>query len=287
MNCLNNLIKPDPLEAKSQAEIQHILTQAWDFGVINEEDRKQFLRLISERKNRSYFFSCLNKYRILGMFIMGEKSYNILAELLHKILDEIYKDRDYESAKSCMILSQTFYRISSDIHLPKFYLQMAIDHHGIWRDMEFWEQIIKSSILLIKIGSINEELHSFNIRGSSNVSESSEDKSSRVQNVVFGQMVSFTQHMMFFEVPKEKAKDLVKNINKAYSLSDEIMGYIITNINDYTNVIQTQVKDEIIHLATHNLCETTKKNIDVDDPNLVKNIMDWNSNEKLDEGKNR
>ena len=43
-----------------------------------------------------------------------------------------------------MILSQTFYRVSTELTSPRLFLQIAIESHPIWKDMEFWEWIIKS-----------------------------------------------------------------------------------------------------------------------------------------------
>jgi len=100
---------------------------------------------MNERRFRKYFFACLNKYRISGMFILSEKSFKILGELLYEILNEIYKDKDYESAKACMILSQTFYRVSTELSTPRLFLQIAIESHIIWKDMEIWEWILKSN----------------------------------------------------------------------------------------------------------------------------------------------
>lgn len=88
----------------------------------------------------------MNKFRISGLFTLEEKSYSTIAELLNRILDEINMQKDFESAKYCMILSQTFYKPSSDINNHRIYLHTAIENHEIWKNIEFWEQIIKCII---------------------------------------------------------------------------------------------------------------------------------------------
>jgi len=47
-----------------------------------------------------------------------------------------------------MILSQTFYRVSTELNNPRLFLQLSIESHEIWRDMETWEGIIKSNNII-------------------------------------------------------------------------------------------------------------------------------------------
>lgn len=101
---------------------------------------------MKEKKYRKYTFACLNKFRISGLFSLDEKSYSTLGELLNRILDEIVLQKDFESAKYCMILSQTFFKPSIDITNQRIFLQNAIENHEIWKNIEFWEQIIKCNI---------------------------------------------------------------------------------------------------------------------------------------------
>jgi len=81
--------KPDHQEAKVFNEIQNIITIAWEGGTLQEEEKKLFDKNIVEKKFRKYFFACLNKYRISGLFILSERSFNIFGELLNKILNEV------------------------------------------------------------------------------------------------------------------------------------------------------------------------------------------------------
>ena len=100
---------------------------------------------MKEKKYRKYLFSCLNKFRISGFFTLEEKSYNTFGDLLNKILDEVVVQKDFEAAKYCMILSQTFFKKSTDPSNQNIFLQNTIENHDIWKNMEFWEQIIKCS----------------------------------------------------------------------------------------------------------------------------------------------
>src|SRR4051794_33012757 len=129
------------------------------------------MKYIKDKKHRRFFLTCINKFRIAGLFTVDEKSFTFLGELLLRILDETLKEKDYESAKFCMIISQTFYKIHTDPNKPRIFLQEAIELHDIWKLTEFWEGIIKYSI--------NEEIHNSRAYHTYH-SESADDKQMRV-----------------------------------------------------------------------------------------------------------
>jgi hypothetical protein len=103
----------NPQESKIFAELKNLMNYAWDGRVFEAEDRKLFNKCMKEKIYRKYFLSCLNKYRIGGMFILDSNAYDNLVELLLCLLDHCTQDKDYESMKFCMILSQTFYKPSN------------------------------------------------------------------------------------------------------------------------------------------------------------------------------
>lgn len=195
------------------------------------------MKYLKDKKTRRYFLTCINKFRISGLFTIEEKSFNFLGELLKAILDETLKEKDYESAKFCMILSQTFYKVSSDPNKPRVFLQEAIEDHEIWKQTEFWEGIIKYSI--------NEEVHNQRAYHTYH-SESADDKQMRIQSIAFGQLLSFTFNMLSFAIPKEKVKDTIYNFCRIYKMPEEMASQIIKSVDDYTYSIDQQVKMDIV-----------------------------------------
>jgi len=97
-------------------------------------------------KYRLQFLICLNKYRIAGKFRLLESSFQTLGELIRFILDQSFLENDYESARYCMILSQTFYTkdidIKNKITKHKISLQEQIESHEVWKNLEFWENFL-------------------------------------------------------------------------------------------------------------------------------------------------
>lgn len=196
----------------------------------------------------------MNKFRISGLFTVEEKSFTCLGDILNQILDEASKERDYESAKFCMILSQTFYRVSSDPNKPRIFLQQAIEGHEIWKQTEFWEGIIKYSI--------HEEVNhqkNYNIYNQ----ESPDDKQIRIQSIAFGQLLSFTFNMLSFEIPKERVRDTINSFCKSFKIPEEQSSQILKSVDEYTSTIDEQVKMDIIddNLSVISSVEMNDRNI--------------------------
>jgi len=179
----------------------------------------------------------MNKYRISGLFTVEDKSFTFLGELLGRILDEATKDKDYECSKFCMIISQTFYKVSADPNKSRIFLQEAIETHEIWKSTDFWEGVIKYSI--------NEEAHGQKATNTYQ-NETPEDKQMRIQSVAFGQLLSFSFNMLSFLIPKEKVKDTINNFCKIYKIQDEMAMQILKSVDDYSDSIDKQVKMDII-----------------------------------------
>ena len=188
--------------------------------------------------------NCLNKFRINGFFTLDDKSFTNLGELLNKILDEIIIHKDYNSAKYCIILSQTFFKPSCDIVKKKIFLQSVIENHEIWKNIDVWEQMIKRK-LCYHLVSINEEMNKQSLFSLYNF-ENPNDEKSRIENSVFGQLIIFIENMMSFDVNKQKVKDLVMEFCKIHSMSEELTLQISKQIDEYNVNTSQFIRNELV-----------------------------------------
>lgn len=185
----------------------------------------------------------MNKLRLAGLFTLDEKGYYQIGELLYFILDEIITEKDYESAKNLMNLSQTLYKTASEPNKPRIFLQVTIENHPIWKNMDFWEELIKCTFIFIMLDIINEEMHNqknYNIY----TFESPDDKSGRIKNIVVTQLISFTYNMLSFGVSKGHIKDLILNFSKYYDLDDIKVEEIFKNLEDYSLIYDNKNKSQ-------------------------------------------
>jgi hypothetical protein len=157
--------------------------------------------------------------------------------MLNRILDETSREKDYECSKFCMIISQTFYKVSSDPNKPRVYLQEAIENHEIWKQTEFWEGIIRYSI--------NEEIHNQRALHTYQL-ESPDDKNMRIQSVAFGQLLSFSYNMLSFLISKEKVRETINNFCKIYKIHEDMAAIVLKNVDNYSDSLDQQLKLEII-----------------------------------------
>jgi hypothetical protein len=209
---------------------------------------------MKEAKHRKYFLTCLNKFRIAGLFTIEANSFALLGELLNKILDEAIKEKDFETTKFCMILSQTFYKASNSSTCARVFLQQAIEGHEVWKRIDFWEGIIKYSI--------HEEVH-YKRTNTYDYKESANDKQIRIQSIAFGQLLSFTFNMLSFEIPKEKVRESINSFCMLYKIPEELSIQILRSVDDYSTTMDQQVKNDIIE---DNLSVLS----DINDGNIVR-----------------
>jgi hypothetical protein len=89
----------------------------------------------------------LSKQRTKGRYKRSKKLLNDLAEILLFIIQSAEKENNFEDAKNCMILSQTFfYEINKGKNVKKKYLIDFIKKYKWFSTLEFWEGIIETMI---------------------------------------------------------------------------------------------------------------------------------------------
>jgi hypothetical protein len=204
------------------------------------------MKYIKEKRYRKYSLICINRFRIKGLFTLEDKSFTLIGEFLNRILDENLKEKDFEGTKFCMIISQTFYKVSADMNKPRIFLQEAIDSHEIWKQTDFWEGIIKFAM--------NEQIHNQHVYHTY-ISESANDKQTRIQSVAFGQLVIYTYNMLSFYISKEKVKETINIFFKIYKLPEEMEIQILKSIEDYSPSTDQQIKNEIVDDNLSIICD--------------------------------
>ncbi len=79
-----------------------------------DDEKKKLMEFLQEKWSQNYFLIYLSKQRTQGRFARSQKLLNDLAEILTLILTTAEQEKDYEAARNCMILSQTYYYEEKD-----------------------------------------------------------------------------------------------------------------------------------------------------------------------------
>ena len=206
---------------KEMDYIRNVVHEIWnakkiDFKELNKLLKKEDLRIIILRE--------INQYRIEGIFILDEVSYENLASVFNIVLNISKKVKDYESIKNCMILSQTFYKSLDD----KIMIQKELMKNDIWKKKIFWEEIIEFSI----IDEINYAKGFLVFLG-----EKEEARKERVKNSVNGVLITFLYNMKLFDVPKKESEEIINIFLKKYEIEDNILLHNKIEVNEISDGI--------------------------------------------------
>ena len=222
----NNNIKKNITNIDDIDYIRNIVHEIWnskqiDFKKINNLLKNEQLRLLILRE--------INQYRNEGIFILDNISYDNLAKVFNIIINNSKKAKDYENIKTCMILSQTFYKSLDD----KILLQKEIMRNEIWKNLNFWEEIIEYSI--------NEEVN--NSKGYLIFFEEDEEKrKERVKNCANSVLITFLYNMELFKISKKDIKNIIDKFVKKYEIEDI---FIFNNEMEVNNIENDIIAESI------------------------------------------
>ena len=205
---INAIFLSDGNEVKENEENNYIFCQKCIKLILEQKEyEKDKLLKLLETNNREQFLTALNQCRIEGIFELPKKSFDSLCFLLNYLVNFAIKNEDYESIKTTIILSQTFYLEAN----KKLFLNSGIASNENWKDKIFWEKIIDYSI--------NYEIN--NSKGFSIfLEEDSKARKSRVESAITSNIITFLFNMKLFKFPEEKYKELIEDLINKYKIED-------------------------------------------------------------------
>lgn len=148
------------LEEVEDEALRHFL-KVFTVVLTGEEINKleDIKMLLASADNRAYFVACLQQYRLIGKFVMEEKTIHNLQKMTMVFLDECYDKRDAYLAKQVMVLLFTyFYVVESDPDKEKVYLQSLVRNHPIWEQQDFWDSALLMCIYEERRNLINQNI---------------------------------------------------------------------------------------------------------------------------------
>lgn len=197
-----------------------IIEKAWNGIELNIEDYIHFNHLIKDPQGRKSWSRCMNQRRSQGLFAMNDHGYRQVGELMIAVLNECELVNDIHIGKAVIILSQTFHKILSEKDSKKEFLQNFINQHTLWNHIEFWDQVIQSSI--------DEENKNHETLGMT-ATENQQEANQRIKRVVFCQLISYCHIMVTFHVPDFLAGELVLNYCNKYQLPIDEASQLMVN----------------------------------------------------------
>ena len=217
----------DLILEKKKLDVKHLTNNLIYFGLkkrepeefkdlkpINESDINTFESLIKSKKDyRLSFLFRFNFYRTLGIFEMPEREFEITAKFFQEITDCIYdereEDKDYNTLKLVIILSQTFY-INRDGE--KYYLIKKIRGHKLFNEINYIKKYLNYCI--------HEEFEKSMKKSKIELTAKAK------QDIVFATILPFCNYMNEFGVSKTVLLEIIDSACKEHQLSEDLKNNI-------------------------------------------------------------
>lgn len=200
-----------------------------------DDEKKKLMEYLKEKWSQNYFLIYLSKQRTNGRFARSQKLVNDLAEILTLILQTSEQEKDYEAARNCMILSQTYYYEDKDKdgNVKKKYLLEFILTYKWLRTPEFWRGLIEKMVLLevkkYTDGNPNEP---------SLFDESNQKSRERLSNLCFSQLLPYSNNMREFYMDDRIIVRIIDEFVQKYHVQKEFADSIYGVVNSNPEEIE-------------------------------------------------
>ena len=252
IECLKQTFKYEKSNKNSIQEeninfINDTVIDIWEGNTFN---KTRLDTLFKEHIYRMGFLHMLNQYRVEGVFVLKNISFQNFCMALTNLLEKSLTDEDYESIKFCMILSQTFYLQSE----KKILLQSSMTLNSIWQNKDFWVKLIEYAIY--------EEVNNEN-EYTVFLTEDNKSREKRVESAVMSNLITFWFNMKLFGYPEDKSKIVIDEFINKYNIDRDSIYETNIAMNDIQDDIITESVDSIINNEIKEDNEINIKNIEI------------------------
>ena len=213
-NKLNNfsLLNKDNYFSKKDEEkklisdlIEKMFSKGGDNQKSLEEESQKLSKYFEENKNYcKYFLSILENKKNNSNVALSSELFDIFTKMFLLISDMIIKEKDFDSQKSLLILSQTFYKSEGD---KKIFIFNTIKSHELFQKEENWLNYIKYEIE----EKINDKNKSQN--------ESNKGDINKIKNeIILSQITNLIPIMKNFDLDNQKLVNIINSIIDFYTI---------------------------------------------------------------------
>ena len=232
-----------------------------------EDEKKQLLEIVNDERTHNLLLIILAKLRTNNRFCRDKFLIELLSEILFKILDDSKKKNNFNNAKNCLILSQTFFYYETPENKNKIYISNYLKKHPWLQSARFWGDFILTQVLaeFKKLEDRSKGGDKMNISLKKNIPE---NMKTRIGEVLFSQLLPYVGNMKEIEVQPKIIVKIIETILEKYPFIDE------AHRNDVYKIICSQ--EEVTKIK-----EELKNDEELKDFNLDINIVkEFNKNRK-------
>lgn len=251
------------------------------FVEYTEKGKEKLLNYIKNRKTHYFFLTILSRLRTNNRFKQSAQLINLLGDILLDILKHAKKEKHYDDAKNCIILSQTFY---SEENNEKSYLLEKIRKDEWLSSADFWIYFIDRMINqeIDKFVTTHDEISKSDIlNGSKEINDKMKYK---ISELLFSQLLPYVNNMNEFKLGLKNIVKITEAFIEKYKFVEEshkesIFG-LISDKHEEVEKIRKECKhnNEFLKIIMNNdTSKNNNKNKDTDLNNKISNEIKSNN----------
>ena len=201
-----------------------------------KKDKDELLKYMQNKEYRNFFLKFLTYQRTNGKYKKEEKLFSELLEIMEEILLIAEKEKNFDNARNCIILSQTFYKEKKvDGNNTKVYLMEYIKKNKWISSPIFWKEFIENEIIKDEAVFLeNKKLNKI------------EDKTSKVSKIYYSKLLTYAHNMNMFGLTKQDNLDTINYFFNKIKIPEKTKENILNTIESlYSDKKEIKIKKEI------------------------------------------
>ena len=226
---------------ESLIELPDIIYKFFELELkLTEEEKNEILKLIKDDiKIYPQILTLLGRLRANSKIYKSHLHIGFLVDILNEILIITENKKDYEAAKNCILLSQTYF-LKDEKTNQKTYLFEKIKNNKWINSIEFWNVLI-SNQLKKQFRRFESLYPEENLNLENNNTNLPQKYKGRVKEIIFSCLLTQISNIMDLHIEKKIILKLLDDFINKYQYLDE------KSINELYDIISPN-KEEIIKL---------------------------------------
>ena len=206
------------------------------------------MKIVSNKNFRRIFLTYLNKLRTNTNLTLNDSSYKIIGNLLYESLIYSYKEKDFVCIKLIIEISTNLFKLNKVSTNPRVFLYEYLKNNLLWKDIKFWENLIKYDI--------NEEMH--NQKKYYLYSQENDLlKNLRIKDIIKSQVSTNLYNMNLFEINSSLMSKIINYFSNYYELKSSAIDFLNNIVKNYQ--IDQKEKTNKIKITINNKSNENSK----------------------------
>ena len=197
---------------------------------LNFFDTQEITKLIIKKRTRRLLLNELNNYKNKNEYsILNDDSYDTINEIFRECLNLVKQDKDFETAKIVINLSNYIFRLINDETNEKICLINDLKSEKVLKNYEFWNKLIKYEII--------EEIYNQKLSNLTN----KKDEKININKIVVNKLNIYLTQMVKFCCRSNYMRQILEKFKDYYKLDEIIIKELNNQIDEYEKIDQNQI----------------------------------------------